>query len=155
MQVEIAARSLSAGRRLASCLSDDPRLVVRLLGWRLVLPVLKRTVSVATLARWMWAGPRAGVVRAERVAHVRAILERGGRVLSSENCLERSLLLYRLFSEAGVPVSLVMGTRYRAGRIDGHVWVECDGLPFGEPDAGDYARIVTFGVQGRPDTGTP
>ena len=142
-------RASAAAGRVLACVADDPWLVMRLVAWRASLPLLKRTISVATLARWMWHAPLRGVVRATRMGHVRAILERGGRVLSSTNCLERSLLLYRLFSEAGAPVALVLGTRYIGDRLDGHVWVECDGEPYGEPDACKYLRVVAFGAEGR------
>jgi hypothetical protein len=146
----LARRAASAAHRLAECASDAPTLVAELLVWRMALPVLKRTVALATLARLMWTADACRDDRDE-LARVRSVIDRGGRILTSENCLERSLVLYRLFARAGASPRLILGTK-RDGQaaVAGHAWIEISGVPFGEPNAGEYVRLVGFGHGGLP-----
>jgi Uncharacterised nucleotidyltransferase/Transglutaminase-like superfamily len=44
-------------------------------------------------------------------------------------CVPNSLALLRMLSQAGFAASFVSGVRKVAGRLDGHAWVEVDGLP--------------------------
>lgn len=149
MPVSLVRRGSSAVSRLAGSAADAPLLVAELLAWRLLLPVLKRTMSIGLLTRLMWSRP--GKASADADARVRSVLERGGRALLSANCVERSLVLYRVFSRLGMSPVMLLGTR-RSGdeRLDGHAWVEIGGRPFGESDASDYAALVMFGTGGAP-----
>jgi hypothetical protein len=78
-----------------------------------------------------------------------ALVNEGGRLFLGANCLERSLVWYRLFSRLGLEPRLVMGARRDGGNIAGHVWVELNGEPFGETDAGRYATVVAFAAHGQ------
>jgi hypothetical protein len=139
----------AAARRIAGLVARDPFLMMELACWRLLLPAVKRLVSVKTLARVMWRDPRGDVPRDRLVATIE-IVSSSGRLFLSVNCLERSLVWYRVLSRAGAMPHLVMGAR-REERVDGHVWIELNGEPFGERDAERYVRLVSFGQYGRED----
>jgi Transglutaminase-like superfamily len=143
------ARSLAS--RLTACVAADAWLVAQLIGWRVSLPVLKRVLKVRTLAELMWSPPSVpfdDVRRRQRIARIRQIVRLGGRLLVSSNCLERSLMLYRVLSQADAHPSLVLGARRDDSTVAGHAWVELDGEPLFEPDRDSYAPIVAFGRQG-------
>jgi hypothetical protein len=122
-------------------------MVIELLLLRAALPLLKRTMPIQRLAALMWASN----VRSRDAGDVltlQSVVERGGRVLVSSNCLERSLVLYRLFSRAGAAPTLMLGARHEGPRLAGHAWIEMNGQSWGEPDAASYARFVMFGQHG-------
>ena len=138
---------------LLVCARTDGRLLVRLLGWRVVLPILKHVVPIRTLAGLMSAAPgqnARGSIEARRVRRdaLRQMLIHGGRVVMSGNCLERSLVLYRLLSEVGEDPRLVMGVRKEGDGVGGHVWIELDGQPIEDTPAGKFAPLVVFGAGG-------
>ena len=131
--------------RLAHCFRTAPRLTVELLVWRVSLPLAKRAFTVQALARIMWA--RAHPTAARDMA---AFLGQGGRWLVSGNCLERSLVLYRLLSRAGGNPALVLGVRPGPERVAGHAWIEIGGRPVAETEALSYDRMIVLGAGGRP-----
>ena len=47
-------------------------------------------------------------------------------------CLVRSLTLWTMLRRRGVPADLRVGFRKRAGKIEGHAWVEYGGMPINE-----------------------
>jgi hypothetical protein len=126
----------------------DVRLAVRMTGWVIVLPVLKRVRPLHELARLMWSDPRAGLPR-ERELAVKSYAEwlYRGRPLFGDNCLERSLLLYRFLSEAGVDPILIVGAQRNGPCVAGHAWVKIQGRSIGDADG--YEAVVAFGPRGR------
>ena len=122
--------------------------MLRMVAWRVVLPVLRRTVAVRTLVDWMspkrsrgqsgTAGPQ------PRVEVIRYFIANGGRLLISGNCLERGLLLYRFLSEANASPRLVLGVAKGDVRIEGHAWVELDGEPLADPTTARYVAVMLF-----------
>jgi hypothetical protein len=125
----------------------DAWLALRMLGWSLLLPVLKRIVPLRTLMRWMWANG-AGPRRTEREA---LIVRTSARF--STNCLERSLLAYRFLAQANAGPRLVAGMRREPNAaVVGHAWVEVDGIPVheGEAELRDFVPLVDFGPRGVP-----
>ena len=149
MTVALAGTRLGrALPRLVRCAAADPRLFARAVCWRLVLPVLKGTVPIGTLATWMdRSGARRPVNGRPRVESVERLLREGGRMVISANCLDRSLLIYRLISESGADAALVIGVRQADAVVTGHAWVELDGRPFADPTAGDFQPIQTWRPQ--------
>jgi hypothetical protein len=140
---------------LLACARTDARLLLRVLGWRIVLPILKRVIPVRTLAGWMSAGQRhtpAGSLepRRARLEALRQMLTCGGRIVMSGNCLERSLVLYRFLAEVGAEPQLVMGVNAAGGTVGGHAWIELDGEPLEEAPASRFAPVVAFGANGTP-----
>lgn len=145
----IRTRSFIA--RLALCARTDVRLLMRAIGWRLVLPVLKYAVPLRTLARWMAARPRStGSVerRDARLAAVRQMLAHGGRLVISRNCLERSLILHRFLGEVGASPRLVMGVNKNDERVGGHAWIELDGTPLADETTRQFVPVLMFEPDG-------
>ncbi len=141
--------------RAASFAADAPGdgwLLARMLAWRTVLPLLKRRVPLATLAKVMWRDPRAGIrpTRADRIAGLTRRLYWGYRAGEDDICLERSLLTYRFLSSAGADPQLVIGIRGPGDSVVGHAWVVVDGEPLFEPAASvrEYASFFAFGRRG-------
>jgi hypothetical protein len=142
-----------AGRsflRLIECCRNEPWLAFELLAWRLLLPFMKRFVPVPLLAKWMWSHSAllSEPDRRERTETVCRLASKGGRLLLSANCYERSLVLYRLLSRVAAKPTLVLGVK-SAPLVTGHAWVELGGEPIGEDRAGDYERLIAIGAGGR------
>jgi hypothetical protein len=99
-----------------------------MLAWRLILPVLRRTMSLERLVRLM-ARPRPGPPPEERIGSVVLV---GGRLWrdSSSPCLERSVCIHRELGLAGGRPELVLGL---APDHSGHAWVELAGAALLEP----------------------
>lgn len=127
--------------------------LARLLAWALVLPLLKRRLSLAVLARLMWARPRHPARRPAEEARILAMVGRVYRPgrLTTGNCLERSLVLYRFLAAAGAAPCLVLGADRRGPRFAGHAWVVVAGQPIGETpaDLAPYRPLVAFGAGGQ------
>lgn len=133
----------------------DAWLLARMLAWRLALPLLKRALPLPRLARLMWRPGSAGRSRApERAQRVERLVDWlfAERDLGpGDNCLERSLLVYRLFSELGEAPELVIGMRRGdGGAVLGHAWVLVRGEAFRETaeSLGPYVRMLSFGERG-------
>jgi hypothetical protein len=124
--------------RLARSLVASPAdagLVLRMAGWRLVLPLLKRRLPLPRLVRLMWLGERARPVTPEREARIADLARtvyRSDRASRRGNCLERSLVLYRYLSAAGADPHLVVGMRGGEAAVRGHAWVTVRGEPVEE-----------------------
>jgi Transglutaminase-like superfamily len=128
-------------------------LAVRMLAWRLALPVLKRALPLAALARLAWPRRRSPSRRPDREELVTRIATRlygGGAAEADDNCLERCLLAYRFLAQAGAEPRLACGVRKADGEIVGHAWIVLDGRPFAH--AGErieeFTAITAFGQGG-------
>ncbi len=130
----------------------DMWLGIRMFAWSLVLPGLKFVVPLPLLARLMWSRgrsePRPGqeekvVVLARGISRVRPLPHR-------DNCLEKSLLMYRFLSRLNADPRLVTGVRRGEEGVVGHVWVTVAGEPVGESPAEleQYAPVAVFGAGG-------
>ena len=121
----------------------------------MALPVLKYLLPIGTLTRLMWAKPRGREGRPPgRPDVVLKAWRSGGRLLVSPNCLERSLLLYRLLSREGANPTIVFGVDRGTETVAGHAWVEIDGAVVHDAGTADYTRVATFGINGQV-AGTP
>jgi Transglutaminase-like superfamily len=154
---------ISRGASIAGGAPADGWLLTRMLVWRTVLPLLKRRVPLATLARIMWRKPGARIRpdHTDRVIDLAQRLYGGYRVGEESICLERSLLMFRFLSNAGADPQLVVGIRRPGGSVIGHAWVLVDGAPLFEPAASiqEYASFFSFGqhgaLQAPPPDGAP
>jgi hypothetical protein len=126
--------------------ATNPGLVLRALVWRVTLPVLKYLLPIGTLTRLMWVKPRDREGRPDVVLNA---WRSGGRLLVSPNCLERSLLLYRLLSREGANPTIVFGVDRGTETVAGHAWVEIDGAVVHDAGTADYTRVATFGINGQ------
>jgi hypothetical protein len=138
----------------------DAWLALRMLGWRLVLPVLKRALPLPRLVRLMWAGagedaPPSG--RLVRIAELARIVYRSEHHSRAGNCLERSLVLYRYLSAAGADPELLVGLRADGAAPRGHAWVTVNGVEVEEPPEAleGLARVVAFGDGGSRAEASP
>ena len=126
----------------------------RILIWALVLPALKARMPLATLVRLMWVHPRPGQRRPERetdIIRLTGRLYRPRSGIGPHNCLERSLLLYRLLAGAGAGPQLIVAAGRGSRRWPGHAWVLVDGQPVGETpaDLRGYVPVAAFGPAGQ------
>jgi len=117
-----------------------------------VLGLLKHFVPLNRLVQWAWcppAGPRNGEVERRLAADMLRLSQLTG--LPDRDCLQRSLLLYRVLSRAGADPTLVVGFQRLDGRIIGHAWVVVDGNPIIEPDADliRFSPTLHFGSRSR------
>jgi transglutaminase superfamily protein len=132
----------------------DVWLAMRMLAWALLLPVLARTMPLATLAPRLWReSRRTEARRAARVIVLSGAIY-GRRRPLRDNCLVRSLLAYRFLAEADADPRLVVGVRPGRSSVDGHVWVTVRNLPVHESRASlqEFRPLVVFGRRGRAET---
>ena len=130
---------------------SDALLVTRLLGWRLALAVLKRTVPIATLVRLM-AKPTGTPVRdTSRIVELVDWIYAPRRNRDPGNCLDRSLVLYRFLSGTEPETRLVLGIRPGSSALEGHAWVLAGDRAIGQTpvDGGSFATFATFAADGR------
>jgi hypothetical protein len=150
-------RRRTLARALYSLLASpaDLRVLIWMASWAVALPVLKRSLPLPALARLMWARPRASRRDTERERRVSALarrLYRSGMVTRDDNCLERSLLIYRFLARLNANPQLVAGVRKGEAGVLGHVWVTVDGEPVGESSdsLGGFSPVIAFGAGGVP-----
>jgi hypothetical protein len=126
----------------------DAWLALRMKGWRLLLPVLKRRRPLPRLVSSMWDGeesqPRPD--REARIAELAIIVFRSQHSQRFGNCLDRSLVLYRYLSAVGADPELLIGVKRAEGNVEGHAWVEVRGRPVEEPPEvlDSLARVTSF-----------
>jgi hypothetical protein len=118
----------------------------------LLLGLIKHFVPLSRLAQWAWrppVGPRSRELERRLAAGVVRLSQLTG--LPDRDCLQRSLLLYRVLSRAGADPTLVVGFRHVNDRTVGHAWIKVDGNAVIETDA-DLSRFSTmlhFGARGK------
>jgi hypothetical protein len=105
------------------------------------------------LAALMWRSPKIEVRVPEDEAAIARLLRRlyaGGRISLPQNCLERSLLAYRLLSELNADPILVVALSAKERATHGHAWVVVDDSPVAEPADALTAMtpVVAFGRRG-------
>lgn len=126
-------------------------MVAELTFWRWSLPLLKHLLSIETLASLMTPRPvetPSDWLRRERTATIHRVITTAGRLVVSPNCLERSLVTYRLLARAGANVALVLGMRRNGSALTGHSWIELDGRSLDTPKTDEYTPMVTVRPHG-------
>jgi hypothetical protein len=100
------------------------------------------------LRRWTRIGRRPSAQDA--VVNIRLACRAQQRVMRTTGilgpCLVRSLALWAMLLRRGLPVHLRVGFRKREGKIEGHAWVEHNGIPVNE----DVDEARTFKVSDQP-----
>jgi hypothetical protein len=115
-----------------------------------LMGVLRYSLPLAVLVKWAWRSPR----RARDLARERrtvALLIKLGHLFrrSDRHCLQRSLVLYRELSRDGADPHLIVGFRPAPGGLDGHAWIELDGVALGEgAEVTTFQRTCEFGAHG-------
>lgn len=132
----------------------DVWLGIRVVGWALVLPVIKRVVPMRALAGVMRREPATTVRDAAYEEQIVTFARWGARLIrwkAGGNCLERGLIAYRYLGQAGARPTLVVGLDHEGdGALTGHAWVVVDGRPAGESAASlaRYTPVFAFGPDG-------
>jgi Transglutaminase-like superfamily len=126
-------------------------IVGRLLPAYVLLGLVKHIVPLKWLARWAWCppvGPRDREAERRLAASVSRLSQLAG--LPDRDCLQRSLLLYRVLSRAGAEPTLVVGFDRINGRVLGHAWVIMDGHAVieRETDLLRFSPTFSFGSRG-------
>jgi Transglutaminase-like superfamily len=117
----------------------------------LLLGLLKHLVPLRWLAKRTWcekAGPRDRLAERRLTANVLRLSKL--LRIADRDCLQRSLLLYRLLSAAGADPELVVGLREQDGKIIGHAWVLVDDMSLVEPESDlvRFSPVLRFGARG-------
>jgi hypothetical protein len=126
----------------------------RMLGWLVVLPILKRVMPLPSLVSLMWSHPAShGVSSArdiDRMWRIARWLAVHAWPRRSGTCLEQSLILYRFLSARRASPELVIGVRRQDLSVGAHAWVTVNGEPVGDSVAtlADFAPVMTFGPSG-------
>jgi hypothetical protein len=125
--------------------------VLRLLGWRVALAALKRTVPIPTLVRLMATPGGRSTRDTPRIVELVDWLYAPRREQDLGNCLDRSLVLYRYLSRNEPGTRLVLGMRRGSSELEGHAWVMAGDRAFGETPAsgGGFVTLATFAADGR------
>jgi hypothetical protein len=116
-----------------------------------LLGLLKHLVPLRWLAKWTWcekAGPRDRLAERRLTANVLRLSKL--LRIADRDCLQRSLLLYRLLSAVGADPELVVGFREQDGKIIGHAWVLVDDMSIVEPESDlvRFSPVLRFGARG-------
>jgi hypothetical protein len=149
-------KSVAHLRRLRQLVStpQDVWLLARMLGWSLVLPMLKRALPLPTLVKLVQSGTQRDQRDPCQEKKLSALSEwvfRSRPRRSRDNCLDRALVTYRYLGRAGATPTIIVGvakddTSSRTGVI-GHVWVTVDGSPVHDDDE-RLAGFVTLAIFG-------
>jgi hypothetical protein len=151
MQSSLRLPNVNAASRLRHMTQQDLLLVLRMSLWAVLVPVLKRLVPLQKVARMMWANSHArtpGKERQQRIVRAARSILRARPLSRDENCLDRSLVLYRFLSMEMLDPRLVLGVRRGPEGIKGHAWVTVGGRPVVEPSMAEYAPIAVIGPAG-------
>ena len=134
---------------------------IRIVPAYVLLGLLKHLVPLRSLAKWTWCettGPRDRLAERRLTANVLR-LSKLLRV-ADRDCLQRSLVLYRLLSAVGADPELVVGFREQDGKIIGHTWVLVDEVSIVEPQSEPGSVFAGFspwcaGCTSSRDVSTP
>lgn len=118
--------------------------LVSLLARLMPLPLAHRLVStrVRTRPNGLSADVPARLARAiDRLLRLDVFVYR-------RSCWRRALVLHRFLALHGIDSRVNFGLKRTTGELQGHAWLERDGQPFLEDDAGAY--VVTFSLPRTP-----
>jgi hypothetical protein len=133
-------------------------LLVRYAPLYVLFGLLKRVTSLHRLARWTWRSPTGFRNRDSETRAISALIRLSQIAgISDRDCLQRSLLLYRVLSRSGADPTLVVGFRRGESEILGHAWVVVAGRPVIRPEGEElgYSPAFKFGQQGELLRNTP
>jgi len=114
------------------------RLLLEMTSLLMLLPLLKRTLSLPALIRFFDAKPTSEKLPVD----LDRLIQLTKRLLNirvgflSPNCVKQSLILFHFLRKYGHPANIHFGiSKNDAGNLHGHAWVSLTGKPFAE--AGD------------------
>ena len=116
--------------------------VAKLLPAYLLFGLFKHVVPLQRLVRWASSSPIASRDPAAERRFSEAVLRLSSLIgRHDRDCLQRSLLLYRVLSRNGADPVLVIGVDRSNGKFLGHAWVTVDGCTLIEREA-DLVRFT-------------
>ncbi len=113
------------------------RLLLEMTGLLMLLPLLKRTLSLPALIRFFDAEAKSGkqAVDLDRLIQLAKGLLNLRIGFLSPNCVKQSLILFHFLRKQGHPANIHFGiSKNDAGDLHGHAWVSLAGKPFAEPE---------------------
>jgi len=124
----MSSQTASPRRRLRTTLA-----ISQLLPWYLFFAVTKHVVPLRMLVKLAWRDPRpVPGAPTEREAVARVIRAVNLLGWTDRDCLQRSLVLYRLLSLIGRDPILMVGLKRSGTGVEGHAWVMTNGRVLGE-----------------------
>jgi len=151
--VSRVARAIGRGTRLVAHDPHDAALSARMALWVILASVLARLMPLPLAHRLVSTRVRTRPIGAS--ADVPATLARSvDRLLRLDifmfrrSCWRRALVLHRFLALHGIDSRVNFGLKKAGGELQGHAWLERDGQPFLEDDAGAY--VVTFTLPRQP-----
>jgi hypothetical protein len=161
MRPSIVGRVARTIGRAALLIRRDPRdaaLSARMAFWVILVSCLARLMPlpsahaiISTRVRPTTAG--GSVDGPARLARAIDRVLRLDILMLKRSCWRRALVLQRFLALQGIESRVNFGVRKTTGELEGHAWLERDGQPFLEDDAGTY--VVTFSLPRRPTTWAP
>jgi hypothetical protein len=122
----------------------DLWLCLRVLGWLCAVKLLVRWVKLPLLLSWLTPSATRRGADQTRVDKIVSLTDTCLSVLpgsANGRCLSRSLVLYRLLRESGLPVVVNFGLTPPVSKVTGHCWLTLAGkVVFEREDSG--ARLV-------------
>jgi len=147
------AQALGSATRLLLRDPHDALLSARMAIWVVLVSCLARLMPLPRAHRLV--STRLRVLRADAPPDTPARLARAvDRVLRLDvlmfkrSCWRRALVLQRYLAVHGIESRVNFGLKKTSGTLQGHAWLERDGQPFLEDDAGAY--VVTFSLPRQP-----
>ncbi len=111
------------------------RLLLEMTGLLMLLPLLKRILSLPALILFFDAKSTSGKLPVD----LDRLIQLTKRLLNlkigflSPNCVKQSLILFHFLRKYGHPAKIHFGiSKNDAGNLHGHAWVSLDGEPFAE-----------------------
>jgi hypothetical protein len=147
------ARALGQAIRLLLRDPRDARLSARMALWVVLVSGLARLMPLPRAHRLVSTRLRAPRPDAPPDAPVRLAraIDRVLRLdlfMFKRSCWRRALVLQRFLAFHGIDSRVNFGLKKTTGELRGHAWLERDGQPFLEDDAGAY--VVTFSLPHQP-----
>ena len=143
--VSTVARGVGRAARLMLRAPGDATLGARMALWVVLVSCLARLMPLPRAHRFVStrvrAAPAAGAV--DRVLRLDVFMFK-------RSCWRRALVLHRFLALHGIESRINFGLKRTGGELQGHAWLERDGRPFLEHDAGAY--LVTFSLPRKPAT---
>ncbi|MFI5075808.1 MAG: lasso peptide biosynthesis B2 protein [Vicinamibacteria bacterium] len=151
--VSTVVRAIGRAARLLARSPHDASLSARMALWVVLVSLLARLMPlplahrlVSTRVRTRPNGLSADVPA--RLARAIDRLLRLDVFVYRRSCWRRALVLQRFLALHGIDSRVNFGLKRTTGELQGHAWLERDGQPFLEDDAGAY--VVTFSLPRTP-----
>lgn len=129
-------------------------LLFRMSSWIFAVTVLLRFLSLPRVMQIVRAEFRAPLESSTSETVQRQLGQQIDMLLGQQflslttTCWKRAIVLYRFLGLAGIESRVIFGVRKRAdGSLEGHAWLERDGLPILETTPPAYSVTFSFPAQ--------